>query len=175
MNLPELARKTIESYFKNEQFQADEATTIKYKNMLASFVTLTRKGKLRGCIGSLIATRPLFRDVQENAINAAFQDQRFPELIESELEEIKIEVSILTQPRKIEFKSPQELLEKIDSQMGLVLKKGFSSSTFLPQVWEQIPDKIAFLEQLSLKAGLPKDTWKTSEIRYYTVDIEKED
>jgi uncharacterized protein len=174
MNLPELARKTLEAHFQNKKFEPDEATKKKYSKEQACFVTLTKSGDLRGCIGSLEAHQILWKDVQERAVDAALNDSRFLQLTKDELKKIKIEVSILSLPKKLEFKSPDDLLNKISHKMGLILKKGFYSSTFLPQVWEEISDKKEFLEHLSLKAGLSKDSWKTSEFWFYTVDAEKE-
>ncbi len=174
MDILQLARKTLENYFNNKKFEPDAETKLKYSEKKASFVTLTKNTSLRGCIGSLEAHQELWKDVQSNSVNAAFSDPRFPQLTKSELSQIKIEVSVLSIPKKLEYKNEQELLNKINSQMGIILKKGFSTSTFLPQVWEQIPDKIKFLEQLSLKAGLPQDAWKTVEIQYYTVKKYKE-
>ena len=174
MKLPQLARKTLEFYFENKNFIPDEDIKERYDEKRACFVTLTKKGNLRGCIGSLHAVQELWKDVQHNAIYAAFHDSRFFLLTKEELKEIKIEVSILSDPKKIFFKNEKDILNKIDNKMGLILKKGIFSSTFLPQVWEQIPDKIQFLENLSLKAGLSRDSWKTSEISYYTVSVEEE-
>jgi len=174
LTLTQLARHTLEAYFQNQKFEPDEETKKKYSDKKACFVTLTKNDQLRGCVGSLIATQELWKDVQENAINAAFRDSRFPPLTKEELNKIKIEISILTAPKKLEYENEKDLLEKINKDMGIILKKGFYSATFLPQVWEQLPDKIQFLEHLSLKAGLDKDAWKTADIFYYKVEIEKE-
>ncbi|HLC86778.1 MAG TPA: AmmeMemoRadiSam system protein A [Candidatus Nanoarchaeia archaeon] len=174
LKLTELARKTIEAYFNDEGFVVDNATKLKFKDKKASFVTLTKNKKLRGCIGSLESRKELWKDVQENVINSAFHDPRFMPLKKEELKAIKIEISVLTKPKKIEAKDAESLLDKIDKNMGLILKKGYQSSTFLPQVWEEIPDKEGFLEELSLKAGLDEDGWKNSEIWYYRVEVERE-
>jgi len=174
MKLTKLVRKTIECALNNERFEVDEDTKKTYGKERACFVTLDKGGELRGCIGCFDSTKPLWKCVQENAINAAFHDPRFPPLSKKELEEIKIEVSVLSSPRKLEYKNPKNLLKKINRKMGIILKKNFHGATFLPQVWKQIPDKREFLEHLSLKAGLDKDGWKTSEFLYYYVDVEKE-
>ena len=173
MDLTQLARKTLEAHFKDEEFIPDAKTKKKFNEKKACFVTLTKKGNLRGCIGSLEARQELWKDVQENTLNAAFKDFRFSPLSEKKLKEIKIEISILSEPQKLEAKNSKFLLDKIDKEMGLILKKGYSSATFLPQVWEEIPNKEDFLEQLSLKAGLEKDAWKNSDIWYYRVKIEE--
>ena len=174
MNLPQLARKTIELSFKNKVFEPDEGTKRKYKSLKSSFVTLTINNELRGCIGSLLPRQELYKDVQENAVNASFHDPRFPGLKESELKNIKIEVSVLSEPKKLEYKNEKDLLNKLFKDMGIILKKGYNSATFLPQVWEQLKNPVDFLEHLSQKAGLNKDAWKTADIYFYTVDIEKE-
>ncbi len=174
MNLPKLARKTIEAHFQNKKFEPDEKIKEKFSDKRATFVTLTKNGQLRGCVGSLEAVRGLWEDVRENAINAAFHDTRFSPLTEDELEDVKIEVSVLSPAKKLEFKDEGDLLNKINNKMGIILKEGFYTSTFLPQVWEQIPDKVEFLEELSIKAGLDRDAWKGAEIWFYTVDVEEE-
>ncbi len=172
MNLTQLARKTIEFYFNNKKFEPDKKTKQKLKDKKACFVTLTNKGNLRGCIGCVEAEQELWKQVQENIINAAFYDTRFSGLTKKELKKIKIEVSVLSEPKKLEYKTEKDLLKKINNKMGIILKKNPCSSTFLPQVWKQIPDKKEFLEHLSLKAGLDKDAWKTAEIWGYGVEVE---
>jgi AmmeMemoRadiSam system protein A len=175
MNLIQLARKTLEEYFKGKEFIPDDYTKSIYNEKQACFVTLTKNGELRGCIGSLAPEKELWKDVQENAVNAAIHDFRFLRLTEKELSEIKIEVSVLSLPKKINAVNEKDLLMRVNKGNGFILRKGFNSSTFLPQVWEQISDKIEFLEHLSVKAGLNKDAWKKAELWYYTVKSEKED
>jgi len=174
MNLTQIARKTLEAYFENKDFQPDEKTKKNYNKKRACFVTLTKKGELRGCIGILIAHQEIWKDVKENALNASLNDPRFLALRKEELKDIKIEISVLSVPKKLEFKNEKELLAKINKKMGLILKKGFCSSTFLPQVWEQIPDKEEFLEHLSMKAGLDKNGWKDAKFWVYNVEKEEE-
>jgi len=174
MNLIEIARKTIEARLTNRNFEIPELDKKRLSKKQACFVTLTIDGNLRGCMGSLIPHQELWKDIQENAINAAFYDPRFPPLTLEEFYKTKIEISLLSIPGKLKFSNIEELLSKLDSRPGLILKKGNVLSTFLPQVWEDIPDKIEFLEQLSLKAGLPKDAWKSAEFEYYTVEKIKE-
>ena len=174
MKLTEIARKVLEAYFNGDEFELARQEKNKFKEKKASFVTLTKEGNLRGCIGSLYPRQALWKDVQENAMNAAFHDPRFLPLNHKELSQIKIEISVLSEPKKINSKNPEDLIKKLTKNMGIILNHRDSSSTFLPQVWEQIPDKIEFLEQLSMKAGLNKDAWKTAEIWFYKVDIEHE-
>ncbi len=172
--LLKLARNAIESKFENKEIKVDEEIKKKYSEKKASFVTLTKHGQLRGCIGSLYPKQELYKDVIENAGYAAFDDCRFFPVRKEELKDIKIEVSILSTPEKISFKGEKELLDKIDKNMGIILKKGYNSATFLPQVWEEIPDKVEFLEELSIKAGMTKEKWKNSEVYFYRVEKIKE-
>jgi len=172
--LLKLARDAIESELSNEKLEISKEIREKYSRKGASFVTLTKNKMLRGCIGSLYPSQELYRDIIENAKHAAFDDYRFPQLKKNELSDIRIEVSVLSIPEKLEFKDEKELFKKIDKNMGIILRKGFSSATFLPQVWEDIPDKIGFLENLCLKAGINKGSWKSSEIYFYRVEKIKE-
>ena len=126
----------------------------------ASFVTLTIGGQLRGCIGSVEAYQPLVVDVRDNALKAAFSDPRFPPLGRSELDRVEIEVSVLTHPEIIPFTDTEDLLRQIQPGVdGLILEYGYFRGLFLPQVWEQLPDKREFMAHLSLKAGLPADAY----------------
>lgn len=138
----------------------------------ATFVTLMRNGELRGCIGTLVAVRPLRTDVMRNAVNAAFADPRFPPLDESELEDLEVEVSKLGEPTPIACADEQALLRELRPHVdGVVLSYGSSRATFLPQVWESLPDPRHFLRELKRKAGLPADFWHPSiEVSRYIVD-----
>lgn len=174
METVEIARKSLEKYFSNEKFIPNGENRKKYYEKKACFVTLTINGKLRGCMGSLTATKPLWQDIVDNSINAAFNDSRFMPLSKNELDKIKIEVSILSNAVPILFKAPSELLRKIKKNYGIILESNGLNATFLPQVWEQLCDKKLFLEELSQKAGLKNDAWKTAKIYYYTVSSQKE-
>lgn len=126
----------------------------------ATFVTLTIDGRLRGCIGTLEAWRPLLEDVRANARHAAFRDPRFPPLTRPEFDRVHVEVSVLTEPRPLAFTSEADLLAQlVPHEDGLVLEASGHRGTFLPQVWEQLPEPAAFLGQLRRKAGLPADYW----------------
>lgn len=137
----------------------------------ASFVTLTRNGRLRGCIGTLQAYRPLADDVRANARAAAFGDPRFPALTAAELRGLGVEVSVLSAPEPLTATSPQEALEQVRPGIdGLVLEHGRHRGTFLPQVWEQVPEPSAFLQQLQRKAGMPAGPWpRGTHLSRYTV------
>ena len=167
-NLLDLARQTIEAYAENEEVEVPEILKKKYSDKQACFVTLTLNGQLRGCIGSLYPRQELWEDVQENAVNAAFNDPRFYPLKKEEIEKIKIEISILSIPKKLDFEDSEDLLKKINSEMGIILRKGSYSATYLPQVWGQISKKEEFLQSLSMKAGLNKNSWTDKNIEIYT-------
>lgn len=121
----------------------------------AVFVTLTQNGELRGCIGSLIATRSLLDDVVTHAKNAAFNDPRFPPLDEKEFAITTIELSILSEPKPLQYKDTEDLKSKIQPNVhGVILQTQRHSATFLPQVWEQLPQFETFFAHLCQKAGL---------------------
>ncbi|MEH6469154.1 MAG: AmmeMemoRadiSam system protein A [Porticoccus sp.] len=169
-----LARESIQVRRLFERDLLIDETTFSpaLKQQAASFVTLRKKGKLRGCIGALEATQPLVVDVVQNAAASAFEDPRFPAVSREEVAEIHIEISVLTEPSLLSFSSEADLLAQLVSgKDGLVIEKGSHRATFLPAVWESIPGKIQFLEQLKLKAGLPINFWsnKLKVWRYHTV------
>lgn len=127
----------------------------------ACFVTLTRRGALRGCIGHLTAQMPLYQAVVENTRNAAVRDPRFPPVTAREVDELAIEISVLTEPQPLAFSSPEDLLGKLQPHRdGVVLRVDGHSATYLPQVWEQLPDKTEFLDSLAEKAGVPASSWR---------------
>lgn len=142
------------------------------RKICATFVTLNIGSQLRGCIGTLKAIRPLIEDVSHNAYAAAFQDNRFNPLSAQELGVIKIHISILNEPEDIYFSSESGLIDSIRPGIdGLILKEGYKRATFLPSVWQSLPDKHDFLNHLKSKAGLDKNYWsKTIEIQRYTVE-----
>lgn len=144
----------------------------------ACFVTLTVRGddSLRGCIGSLRAWRPLHADVAANAVAAATRDPRFPAVTRPELDGLRVEVSVLSTPAPVEFAGQADLRRRLRPGVdGLILSWRGHRSTFLPQVWEELPDPARFLDRLKLKAGLPSDWWADDAgIERYTVRAWKE-
>jgi AmmeMemoRadiSam system protein B/AmmeMemoRadiSam system protein A len=135
----------------------DEAAWLAHAG--ATFVTLTRDGALRGCIGSLEAVRPLGSDVAENALAAAFRDPRFPALTREEWPHCRVEVSLLSAPKPLRFADEEELLAQLRPGIdGLILEADGRRGTFLPQVWEGIADRRVFVKELMKKAGLKDDT-----------------
>ena len=139
----------------------------------ASFVTLTRRGELRGCVGSLQAHRPLAEDVAHNAYAAAFQDPRFPPVGAAELDGLDIHLSLLTPPEPLRFQSEQDLLAQLRPGVdGLILVEGGRRGTFLPSVWAQLPEAAQFLAHLKQKAGLPLDYWSDSiQVYRYAAEV----
>jgi hypothetical protein len=126
----------------------------------ATFVTLTQRGELRGCIGSLQAWRPLLQDVQDNARNAAFRDPRFSPLRKEELPITRVEVSLLTPAEPMSFHDEADALAQLRPEIdGVIFSASGRRSTFLPQVWEQLPDPAVFMAHLKQKAGLPAGYW----------------
>lgn len=141
----------------------------------ATFVTLQTGGRLRGCIGHLGAHRPLVEDVAENAFAAAFRDPRFPPLTEAEWPELDLHISVLTPPERLEVRTEQELLDALKpGRDGLIIEDGGRRATFLPSVWESLPNKAEFLRHLKQKAGLADDYWSPTmaAFRYETESFE---
>ncbi len=129
------------------------------------FVTLHKNGMLRGCIGTIEPVTSLIAGVEENAVNAAFRDPRFPPLSREELADIDLEISVLTVPEPLDYSDSEDLKAKLKvGSHGVILSKGWHQSTFLPQVWTQLPDKEAFLAHLCQKAGLSFSCWKDPEV-----------
>ncbi len=166
-----LARKAIEEYLKNGvRIDLTEIPYESWKKKGASFVTLENRytGQLRGCIGSIIPVQPLYKDVIRNAIAAATQDPRFPPVTVDELPDIRVKVSVLSFPEPVYYTDPQDLLNKIEPfKDGLILKYGNNQGTFLPDVWEELSDKVQFLSHLCIKAGLPQDCWLTLPVEIF--------
>lgn len=168
-----LARKSIEYYLTYRKILPITEKEIPFENLKkkgASFVTIeTKWGQLRGCIGSIIPYRPLYEDVINNAISAAVSDPRFLPLSKNELSNTKIKVSVLTYPQPLFYENWKDLLDKLKPyEDGVIIKYKNHTATFLPDVWESIPNKEAFLSNLCLKAGLAPDFWKTGLLEVYT-------
>lgn len=138
------------------------------------FVTLTRNGMLRGCIGALEAYQPLAEDVREHAIAAALSDYRFPPVREDELSEVKIEISRLTQPYRLAYQSPEELLAALRPHIdGVTLIDGPRRATFLPQVWEKLPEKEQFLQHLCQKMGARPNLWREKPLQVQIYQVQE--
>ena len=169
------SRKTIEQriFNRKEQSRSDAALSSKFSERRGTFVTLTIDGSLRGCIGHIIPQESLIEGIRVNAINAAFKDPRFSPLSKKEWEKVKIEISILTDPQALAYSDADDLLKKLRPGIdGTIIKKGLCQATFLPQVWEQLPDSKEFLRHLCVKAGLDRDAWKKENLEVSTYQVQ---
>ena len=137
------------------------------------FVTLKLAGNLRGCIGNIEPVRSIKEGVAANVVSAAFHDTRFAPLSQEEFELVDISISILTEPEPLVYSDAEDLCGRLQKGVdGVILRCGHRSSTFLPQVWEQLPDVELFLSHLSLKAGMSKDAWKNEDIDILTYQVQ---
>lgn len=140
----------------------------------AAFVTLTIAGDLRGCIGALQAYQPLVQDVCEHAAAAALEDYRFLPVTPDEVPLLKIEISRLTPPQPLDYTQPEELLTRLRPGVdGVILRDGIRRATFLPQVWENIPNAEEFLSHLCLKMGAPAWLWRQKVLQVFTYQVEE--
>jgi len=164
-----IARSSISEALGQPLEAADNAAWLQDK--AACFVTLTQQQQLRGCIGTLEAHRSLLEDVKSNARAAAFQDPRFTSLTAKELSFTDIEISLLSATQLIDFLTEQEALAQLRPDIdGVVFEYGVYRSTFLPQVWQQLPDTAEFVAHLKHKAGLSPDFWADEvKLSRYTV------
>jgi AmmeMemoRadiSam system protein A len=171
-----LARSTIESVLEGEELPDLELGELPddLRQPGASFITLTIRGALRGCIGSIEPRRPLARDVQENAIGAAFRDPRFPPLARGELAQVRIELSILTTPQPLTYDDPESLLAALRPNVdGVIIQRDWHRATFLPQVWEKLPQPRDFMAQLCMKAGLPHNDYENPGLDVQVYQVQK--
>jgi AmmeMemoRadiSam system protein A len=171
-----LARKSIESSVNHilipDLILSDYSLRLQQPG--ASFVTLTDGGMLRGCIGALEPYQPLVQDVCEHAAAAALDDYRFPPVAEDEVPHLIIEISRLTSPEPFYYKKPQELVEKIVPGVdGIILRDGMRRATFLPQVWEKLPDVNVFLSHLCQKMGAADDLWQRKVLQVFIYHVEE--
>lgn len=170
-----LARKSIEHYLTTSEkyFPIVEKITLEKNNsnLLASrgtFVTLTKNGALRGCIGSILPRQPIYQDVVDNAVAAATRDPRFQPLKKEELKDIKIEVSILDYPQQLIVKNNKEAVKLLTPGVGVILYYKNNQSTFLPDVWKELKKPEEFLKHLCKKQNAPPDCWKDPSTYIYT-------
>jgi len=156
-----------------QQALAQQLRAPSLQQRCGTFVTLKIHGELRGCIGSLIGTDSIVEGVRENAVNAAFGDPRFPPLESSEFDAVEIEVSVLTEPQRLDYTDADDLIAKLRPGVdGLIIRQGLAGATFLPQVWEQLPDPRNFLAHLCLKAGLAMDAWQRGKLTVMTYRVQ---
>ena len=165
--LVKLARQTLAERFAKKIPQHDVdaldagLNDACFQATCGTFVTLTLDKQLRGCIGSLTSDEPIRIGVSRNAINAAFHDPRFSPLNAADFEKVEIEVSILSEPQPLKYRDTVDLAKKLRPGVdGVILRKDHASATFLPQVWEQLPQVHDFLSHLCIKAGISADAWQ---------------
>ncbi|MBU0728630.1 MAG: AmmeMemoRadiSam system protein B [Proteobacteria bacterium] len=177
--LVELARQTISMKLgrnidgkTGKKLQARlDAPPLKEKH--GTFVTLHLDGQLRGCIGNLQASESIIDGIKTNAVNAAFGDPRFSPLTADELDKIDIEISILSEPKPLAYTDGRDLIAKLRPGIdGVIIRQGFRSATFLPQVWDQLARPEEFLSYLCRKAGLPTDAWQSSGLEVLTYQVQ---
>ncbi len=170
-----LARQTVRWHLKDGRVPKPRKSELSggVKRKLGCFVTLNHKKKgLRGCIGTFSRSRPLYSNVVSLAVSAA-HDRRFRSdpVTYEDLKDVRIEISVLTRPKELSFESPEDLLKQLRSGVhGVILYTRYGNSTYLPQVWEDIPEKTRFLSRLCRKQGAPPDTWR-KDFRNIKVEI----
>ena len=177
--LVRLARQTIETQLGKPPTEEESGALEKalgddiFQTQCGVFVTLKISHNLRGCIGSLFGLTPIRKGIKENAVNAAFRDPRFKPLTLDELSKVTIEVSVLSHPEPLAYEDGDDLIAKLRPHLdGVIIRKGSASSTFLPQVWEQLPKPHDFLGHLCLKAGLLADEWRTGQLEVSTYQVQ---
>jgi uncharacterized protein len=171
-----LAREAMERGVKGEELPSLDPSSLSLalREAGSSFITLTAHGQLRGCIGSLEPYESLAEDVREHAVAAALNDPRFPAVREDELNGIQIEVSRLTRPIPLEYRDADDLLSKLHPYVdGVILRDAFRRATFLPQVWEKIPDPAEFMNNLCYKMGVKHDRWRSKHFEVLTYQVEE--
>ncbi|MDQ2693345.1 MAG: AmmeMemoRadiSam system protein A [Chloroflexota bacterium] len=175
-SLLHLAREALERGVRGETLHPLDTSSLapRLQEAGATFITLTRDGELRGCIGTLEPYQPLAEDVREHTVAAALEDPRFPPVRESELDRIQIEVSRLTRPVPLEYRDADDLLSKLRPHVdGVILRDGSRRSTFLPQVWEKIPEPAEFLENLCYKMGADPHLWRKKHLEVLVYQVEE--
>jgi AmmeMemoRadiSam system protein A len=174
--LLKLARQSVERVVNQEPLPAlklDDYSAPLRENG-ASFVTLTEDGDLRGCIGALEPYQPLVQDVCEHAAGAAVDDYRFQPVSPREVSHLQIEISRLTPPQPFLYTAPEELLTRLRPHIdGVIIKDGIHRATFLPQVWEKLPDPRDFLAHLCDKMGAPFNLWQIKPLKVFTYQVEE--
>ncbi len=173
-----VAREAVEEYLasgRRLEVRPQDLPSGRMVEERACFVTIYHEGRLRGCIGSLEPQRPLVLDVIENALCSAFEDPRFNPVSKDELYRLRFSISVLSPPERIRPSGPAGLLDAlIPGRHGLTIQKGLKRATFLPVVWNMIPDKVEFLRHLCMKAGLEPDEWReTWSMEFYIYEAQE--
>lgn len=171
-----MAREAIECGVRGEKLVPLDESTLPPRlcEEGATFVTLTIDGELRGCIGALEPYQSLAEDVREHTVAAALEDPRFPPVSERELKRIRIEISFLTRPVRLEYQDAKDLLSQLRPHVdGVILRDTTRRSTFLPQVWEKIPDPVEFLNNLCYKMGVDADLWQKKHLDVFVYQVKE--
>jgi uncharacterized protein len=174
--LLKLARQAMESAVRGARLESIDLEGLpeSLRQLGASFVTLTSEGELRGCIGALEPQTALAEDVREHAIAAAQQDFRFPPVQPNELPKINIEISRLSMAQDLDYGSVQDLINRLRPHVdGVIISDGWNRATFLPQVWEKLPDPETFLSHLCMKMGASPDLWRRKKLRIQVYQVEE--
>jgi AmmeMemoRadiSam system protein A len=170
----QLARETMAAFLENRSPKIRTSIPKGLMEKKGVFVTLTENGKLRGCIGNLENWQTVWEGIQENSLSASFNDPRFPPITKKELSGIRIEISVLSLPKPLEFHSPEELLQKlVPFEHGVILEKNGQRATFLPSVWEELSEKEQFLSHLCMKAGLEPTSWQDQKTKIWIYHAER--
>ncbi|MFH0978282.1 MAG: AmmeMemoRadiSam system protein A [Candidatus Woesearchaeota archaeon] len=174
IKLLQLAKDSVKSVFEHREVRIDEYCRKKFCDNQGCFVTLYMNGELRGCIGFPEPVMPLYKAIAQASQAAAFEDPRFPQLSEEEFKDCRFEVSVLTKPKQIIVKKPEEYLTKVRiGQDGLIIRGSYGSGLLLPQVAEEYKwQPKEFLEHTCIKAGLSKDAWKDMNNKLYSFQAE---
>ena len=177
MLLLKIARQNILSQFvkKNELLGSLTAklSALVFEEKRGTFVSLHKKGTLRGCIGNIDPVKTILQGIMDNAKHAAFNDLRFNPLSHEELTDTLIEISILTCPEKLDYTDTRDLVARLRPEIdGVIIKKKYHHATFLPQVWEQLKDPEIFLTHLCTKAGLPGDEWRSCDLEVLVYQVQ---
>lgn len=172
--LLQLARAALEHAVHRKDLESINLNTLpkRLQEPGASFVTLSKGTMLRGCIGSIKAAIPLAEDVRQHAVDAALHDYRFPPVKPEEIADIEIEVSVLSSPRPLDYTRGEDLPNLLKPGVdGVIIVKENHRATFLPQVWEKIPQADRFLDMLCEKALLPHNAWREGQLQVFTYQV----
>jgi AmmeMemoRadiSam system protein A len=174
--LVRLARETLTTILEVQQENKLDQTLLAdpvFQEKRGIFVTLKKAGQLRGCIGSLTGSETLIEGIRHQSENAALYDTRFSKVQSEELADIDLEISILSDPQSLDFSGPEDLVAKLRPHIdGVILISGRHQSTFLPQVWDQLPRTEDFLGHLAMKAGLLREGWKNDRVEIATYQVQ---
>lgn len=175
--LVRLVRQQIEKHLnlpQSDPVSAEEVADSAFQEQRGVFVTLHKGEALRGCIGSLVGSESILAGIKRHALNAAFHDSRFQPVSVDELQDLHIEISVLSEPQDVAYADGEDLAKKLRPEIdGLILRApGRVGATFLPQVWKQLPDPDAFLSHLCSKAGLAPTAWETDRLEIQTYQVQ---